>query len=585
MTDKVKNDMFKQNGHHLQPFMVCCVNELPEEQKEYLYTSWAGIFYREFFCRLDEKPFAVLYSNVPSRPNVPVNVLVGLEYLKAGNGWTDQEMHEAFRFNMQVRYALGYDEFEAGNFELRTLYNFRERLSRYMQETGINLLEKAFEQVTDEQISAYQLKTGKQRMDSTQVASNIREVGRLQLLVEVLQRVYRMFTKEDQGHYAEAFAPYIQGHAGQYVYHLKGQDTSEHLQKIGELMQHLLVELQPSYDQEPVYQMFARVFSEHFRVEEKGLKTKLGKELSASSLQSPDDLEATYRQKNNKSFRGYVANLTETCDPENDLQLVTKVQVASNHTDDAELLVEALPDLKKRTDLDTLYTDGAFGSPAADKTLQDHQVEQIQTAIRGRIPSNDKLSLSDFEIKLAESKKPVQITCPQGQTVAVHSSSQKKAYVSHFEDEVCLACPLFLKCPVRRGKRDLRFHLRFNQNQVNMSERRQRSQIHLEEGRNLRAAIEATVRQVKHPFPASKLPVRGKFRVTCMIIGSAMVTNVRRIQHYLEVKTKRENEQIEVQKEQECSPEQPSVSFFISLRAIFRVWLDFVTPNQVSFAF
>jgi hypothetical protein len=51
------------------------------------------------------------------------------------------------------------------------------------------------------------------------------------------------------------------------------------------------------------------------------------------------------------------------------------------------------------------------------------------------------------------------------------------------------------------------------------------------------------------------------------------------------VKTKRENEQIEVQKEQECSPEQPSVSFFISLRAIFRVWLDFVTPNQVSFAF
>jgi hypothetical protein len=70
-----------------------------------------------------------------------------------------------------------------------------------------------------------------------------------------------------------------------------------------------------------------------------------------------------------------------------------------------------------------------------------------------------------------------------------------------------------------------------------------------------------------------------------MIIGSAMVTNVRRIQHYLEVKTKRENEQMEVQKEQECSPEQPSVSFFISLRAIFCVWLDFVTPNQVSFAF
>jgi hypothetical protein len=37
--------------------------------------------------------------------------------------------------------------------------------------------------------------------------------------------------------------------------------------------------------------MFERVFGEHYLVEEKVLKTKLDKELSASSLQSPDDLE------------------------------------------------------------------------------------------------------------------------------------------------------------------------------------------------------------------------------------------------------------------------------------------------------
>jgi len=570
--------MFKEHDHHHQPILICSVNELPEEKRDYLYSSWAWVFYQEFFCRLDEKPFAVLYSNIPSRPNVPVNVLVGLEYLKAGNGWTDQEMYEAFLYNMQVRFALGYDEFVKGDFELRTMYYFRERLSRYMQETGINLLEKAFEKVTDQQIAAYQLKTGKQRMDSTQIASNIRIMGRLQLLVEVLQRVYRMLTVEDQGHYAEDFAPFIQGHAGQYVYHIKGQDTSEHLQRIGELMQRLLVELEPSYAQEPVYQMFMRVFGEHFRVEEKILKIKEGKELSASSLQSPDDLEATYRQKNNKSFRGYVANLTETCDPENPLQLVTKVQVAANHTDDAELLVEALPNLKERTDLDTLYTDGGYGSPDADKTLQTNQVEQIQTAIRGRIPNNEKLNLADFEIKQTEKGIPTRITCPQGQSTAVHTSSQKKAYVAHFEDEVCLTCPLFPKCPVQRGKRDLRFHLRFDQKQINMSERRQRSLIHQEEGRNLRAAVEATVRQVKHPFPASKLPVRGKFRVSCMVIGSTVITNVRRIQRYLEAKIKKE-------KEQECSQKQPTVSFINFLNAIFHRPASSIPINRVGFGY
>jgi hypothetical protein len=114
----------------------------------------------------------------------------------------------------------------------------------------------------------------------------------------------------------------------------------------------------------------------------------------------------------------------------------------------------------------------------------------------------------------AESGKPTQITCPGQQSVAVQQSSQKKGFVAHFEAEVCQTCPFLQKCPAQRGKRDLRFHLRFNQQQVNMSQRRQRSLAHQEEGRNLRAAVEATVRQVKHPFPASKLPVRGRFRVS-----------------------------------------------------------------------
>lgn len=78
-------------------------------------------------------------------------------------------------------------------------------------------------------------------------------MSRLQLLVEVLQRIHRLLTEEEQGRYAEVFAPYIQGHAGQYVYHIKGQDTNEHLQRIGEVMQHLLAELQSGYAQETVY--------------------------------------------------------------------------------------------------------------------------------------------------------------------------------------------------------------------------------------------------------------------------------------------------------------------------------------------
>ena len=570
--------MYKDNKHHNQPVLICSVNELPEEQREYLDASWAGVFYREFFCRLNEAPFAVLYAKMPSRPNYPVNVLVGLEYLKAGFGWSDKEMYEAFLYNMQVRYALGYDEFGKGYFDLRTLYYFRERLSRYMQEKGVNLLDQAFEQVTDQQIVAFQIKTKLQRMDSTQVGSNIRRIGRVQLLVEVLQRVQRMLNKSDQERYTAGFAPYVQGHAGQYVYHMKTEETDAHLQRIGEFMHQLLVELKPIYATEPVYLVLERVFGEHFRLEQQNVVTIPNQDLSATSLQSPDDMEATYREKQGKGYHGYVANLSETCDPQNPLQLITKVQVASNDVDDSQLLAEALPDLKKRTELDTIYTDGGHGGPDSDVVLQQQKVEHIQTAIRGRTLDPDKLYMADFTIRFNPDNQLVKVTCPHGQTEPAHSSSQKKAFVAHFGAVVCSTCPLVDKCPAQPGKRDPRRHVRFTQAQAQASERRRRSREQQKEGRNLRAAVEATMRSIKHPFPAGKLPVRGKFRITSMLIGSAAVSNVRRIDRYLQAKKKKEMAQAAPPGAEKRTRNQAGDSFWAFYAPAWRVCVSW--PGQ-----
>jgi hypothetical protein len=526
--------MFKKNRRHLQIPLTSHVDELPEPLRKRLKNSWVDIFYREIFCRLKEEVFEALYADFPSRPNVPVNVLVSLEFLKAGMGWTDAEMYDNYSYDVLVRYALGYRQLGEGYFDIRTLYYFRERLSRHMQETGCNLLDKAFEQVTDEQLTAFKLKTGKQRMDSTLVASNIRQVGRVQLLVEVLQRVHRMLSEVDQEQYAESYAPYLKGHAGQYVYRMKREEINVRLQQIGKFMQRMLVELRPAYAEEPVYQMLERVFGEHFQVSERVVEARADKDLSATSLQSPDDLEATYRKKNGKKHHGYVANVTETCDPDNKLQLITKVQVAPNATDDSQLLVEALPNLKERTDLQTIYTDGGHASSDADTALQAQKVKQVQTAIRGRKPNPDKLNLADFEFQFEPDGKPLAVTCPQGQTVGANLTKQKKAFVAYFATEGCEACPLASKCPSQRGKRDPRRRLRFTQAEAQAAARRRLSLEEKQTGRNLRAASEATMRSVKHPFPAGKLPVRGQFRVACLLVGSAAVANIRRIWRYLD---------------------------------------------------
>lgn len=59
-----------------------------------------------------------------SCPNVLVNEPVGLEALKAGLGWSDEELYENYSFDLQGRYGLGYDRLGDGDFEIRTLYYF-----------------------------------------------------------------------------------------------------------------------------------------------------------------------------------------------------------------------------------------------------------------------------------------------------------------------------------------------------------------------------------------------------------------------------------------------------------------------------
>ena len=526
--------MFKPNEKHLQPEMFSTVNQLPQKIREKLDASWAGIFYREVFSRIDEAVFSILYSDVPSRPNVPINLLVGLEILKAGRGWSDEEMYEHFLFDIQVRYALGYTDLGDGEFAIRSLYYFRERLSKYYLKTEINLLDSAFTDVTDAQITELAIRTKMQRIDSTQIASDIVNSSRLGLLVEGIQRTKRILSEEDRSRLKEIYAPYAKGSSKQYCYRVKGKDANKkHLQKVGETMQYLLAELETDYAEEVSYQILQRLFSEHFKLVEKELKLKEKGEISSGTLQSVDDLEASYRTKAGKSYRGFVANIAETCDPENDLQLITLVQVEANNVSDDKMLAEALPKLQERMEVETIRVDGGYGGEKSDPVAEKLSVEVIQSAIRGQKVDAKKLHLADFDVKLDEKGNPSKMTCPQGQKVDIQLA-RKSGWQARFDPEICATCP-FMKeerCPVKKQKRDPRPVLSFKRKELQAAKRRKAYLVHRKDEGNLRAAAEATMRSAKHAFPAGKLPARGQFRVTSMMIASVMHVNMKRIWRY-----------------------------------------------------
>jgi len=527
--------MYKPNKKHLQPALISTVQALPDKHRQRLEHSWAGEFYRQFFCRLKEQAFACLYADLPSRPNLPVNVLVSLDTLKAGFGWSDEELYDHFTFDVQVRYALGYHNLDEGDFDLRSLYNFRRRLSQYNLEHGVNLLEACFEDITDQQVIAFKVKTDMQRMDSTMIASNILDASRLQLAAELLQRIHRLLSAADQARYAEPLAPYLQDTVNQYVYRIKGkQQVEAELTHIGQLLDALLPELRSGYAQHPFLPVVERFFAENFQVQAASVQPLAGKDLASGCLQSLDDLAASYRQKGNQFYKGFAGNLTETCHPDNPVQLITKVQTAPNNVDDPDLMIAALPNLVQRTELKQLYTDGGYGSPAADQALRTHQVEQIQSAIRGTRLNPDKLHLSAYLLQQDEQGQAIQITCPQGITVGVQPTPSHKSFLARFDPADCAACPFHAedRCRILWRKRCAKFQMDFTQQEVDAAVRRRRCLENKQAPRNLRVAIEALMRSVKHPFSAGKLPVRGLKRVHDLLIGSAAMVNIRRITQY-----------------------------------------------------
>jgi len=292
-------------------------------------------------------------------------------------------------------------------------------------------------------------------------------------------------------------------------------------------------------------------------------------------LQSPDDWEATYRQKRGEDHKGYAVNVTETCNPENELQLIVKVQTEPNNTDDAVMLDEALPGLKERTGVDQMNTDGGYNSPDVDQTMRELGVEQVQSAIRGRESSEEKLGLEDFGWELDADGKPLTATCPSGQQAEVTAGRKEHRYRAAFDAADCKSCSFCDSCPTVLLKRTPERVLRFSQQDVEVALRRQRTADARASGQNLRAAVEATVRSIKHPFGNGKVPVRGQPRVSIVMLGSAAMSNLRRIQRYLvgqeQAKRAKKSDENEVRRGQQVPGGSSFPSFLAPLRNALRL--------------
>jgi hypothetical protein len=515
--------MFRGNDEHIQGDLFGFEMSFDEQKAKNFRETPEYIFYENIFCNIREEDFSVLYDEEHGRPNAPVNCMVAALLLMTANEWTYEELKNNIDFNLLTRKAIGLQDINETPFALSTLFYFQNKVQDNYTASGLNLLEKVFDYLTEDQKKALQIKTDIQRMDSFMVMTNIRNYSRLQLIIEGIIRFYRILNKADGKEFVEKYGEYVKQSSGQYVYRLKKKDVSHETEKIGILYSKMIENYGKKYSETFEFSILTRIFSEHFRINGEKIELIPNEEIKGGTLQSPDDVDATYRNKNGQKSKGYSICAVETAHPDNQLNLITDVNVRPNNVDDGEMLNERIEIIKEKTpDLNEAHTDGGFGSTANDIIMEDLGINHIQTAIKG------SGTYDIIEIKKRKNGKDYYVQCPyQKQKAAIGT----ERYKATFDNNVCMNCELKSSCPTLTQKDGRGYY--FNHEDYLRLKRVNNIKKLPKKRRSLRPNVEATMMEFENKLTDGKLKTRGYFKAIVFAFTSAIMINFGRIYRYM----------------------------------------------------
>ena len=376
---------------------------------------------------------------------------------------------------------------------IATIFRFLGYIQEYdagkaKDEAYVGLLKRMFSSITEDALSRTGLSKDTIRVDSTFLDSNIKRYGRIQLLIESIQRLWRILSKADKETYREMLAPYIKEDSGHFLYTLEEKDVPKSEQRLVAVYTGLYTTLKHSSD------------------------------ITSSSLQSPDDTDATYRNKNGEKHQGHLAQITETVDCEKDLSLITDVAVTANNKDDANYLAKKIGEYAEKG-AKNIHVDGGYGSEAVDSELAEHDVAIYQSAVKGK-KSNSPLTIKKTE------RNTFELLCPFQQVAA---KKNQKRYVVKFDMSQCRNCPHQANCPAGKNK---------GKHYFNIKDYRKQKRHHAykeltKKEKNIRSGCERTMHELYHDRKhGKKMRVRGHFSMERDTICRSIGVNFMRIMRW-----------------------------------------------------
>jgi len=268
-------------------------------------------------------------------------------------------------------------------------------------------MNEVFDELLDNFLEVANLDSDIQRMDSTMVEADIKHLTRIQLMRKILDNFVKQLPENKQNKIHKNTLKVLDDKS--FNAYLNNVDKEEILDSlIGKLNAVMnLFENDDKLNNTKAYQHLCRLVEEQSIETTKQLRAKEDKDVESSSMQNPNDEDATYRKKGYKSHQGYSFNISETANPDNPAQMITDVSLKPNIHSDVNFLQDRLADINRKTDLEKLVVDGGYYGSQSKDLANTTKTELIPTELTGQDP---KYSTAEFKLK----HKQGIVSCPMG---------------------------------------------------------------------------------------------------------------------------------------------------------------------------
>jgi transposase len=485
--------------------------------------------------------FAELFA-VRGRPGLSPARLVLVLILQFAEGLTDRQAADAVRGRLDWKYALGMELTDAG-FDASVLSEFRARLA------GDGQAERLLGLMLDLLRGRGLLRAGgRQRTDATCVRAAVRDLHRLELVIETVRAALEAL--------AAAAPDWLAGWIPEVWYERYGQRASGYRLPQATAAQTELAAtvgadgftlLTAAYGaqapgwlgQLPAVEVLRRVWVQQYWLDNDtvGLRDKDNQPPAGLVIRSPYDPDARYSVKRGIGWCGYKAHFTETCEPDAPHVIVHVTSTQATVVD-----VEAVSDLHADLAAAGLLPDVHLvdaGYVSVDGVLsarRDHDVELL-----GPLPPDsgwqaadpDAFDIGHFTIDWDNQ----QVTCPNGRISRNWRPARSRTGLDKiqvtFRHPDCAGCPDRARCTRSTyNARSITFRPR-TQFEAQQAIRAQQSTQAWKDRYALRAGVEGTIAQASQRGDIHHTRYRGLAKTHLQHVLTAMALNLIRIDAWL----------------------------------------------------